>query len=166
MSFCKTDNILRFRAITQKEVSPSHAKRLAWLNLKIMRLSPCGCLKIIVKLSTTGSHRCPATTSCRVSPMSTTMIRAKQMSTTMIRAKHAIRLSDGVPHPRRPPWRAWNCHLETNPIFWSFSWGLYVLTGDHGMEVTIIVVQINQLKIKLAPQFLLVSDWWNWNLKI
>ena len=148
MSFCKTDNILRFRAITQKEVSPSHAKRLAWLNLKIMRLSPCGCLKIIVKLSTTGSHRCPPTS----------MIRAKQMSTTMIRAKHAIRLSDGVPHPRRPPWRAWNCHLETNPIFWSFSWGLYVLTGDHGMEVTIIVVQINQLKIKLASLFLFQTD--------
>ena len=73
-------------ARSHKEVSPSHAKRLAWLNLKIMRLS-------------TGSHRCPPHHG--VPPL----------STTMIRAKHAIRLPV-APHPRRPPWHLWNSHLE------------------------------------------------------
>ena len=73
-------------ARSHKEVSPSHAKRLAWLNLKIMRLS-------------TGSHRCPPHHG--VPPL----------STTMIRAKHAIRLP-AAPHPRRPPWHLWNSHLE------------------------------------------------------
>ena len=73
-------------ARSHKEVSPSHAKRLAWLNLKIMRLS-------------TGSHQCPPHHG--VSPV----------STTMIRAKHAIRLP-AAPHPRRPPWHLWKSHLE------------------------------------------------------